>query len=115
MQKAYARGWYLTLQVSALAMIIIFAGMILWASGSGSVLDAIVNIGSTPWGLVTLVDLFMGLAIVALWIGVTERHRPTAIAWIGGLLIFGNLVTLLFIIWRARHGSIRQLLLGPDA
>lgn len=93
----------------ALAVLALFAAglvvTIVIASGQEDVLTALVAIGSDPWGLVTLIDLFCGLFFVALWIGAVESDRRVAFVAIALLLVLGNLVTAVYLLLRARRAS----------
>ena len=75
------------------------------------------TIAATRWGVTTLVDLYAGLAFVGTWIVVVERGRARAVWWIVGLLLVGNLATLVYVAQRAlRAGSVREVLMpAPPA
>lgn len=67
-----------------------------------------------PWGVVTLLDLGVGLLFVAAWIAVVEPRPRCAAGWIIALFLLGNVVTLVYLLWRTRsvrHGS--ELFLPP--
>lgn len=67
----------------------------------------------TWWGITTLVDLYAGLALVACWIAYRERSAVHAAPWIVGLVLLGNLATLIYVvIAAARAGSMNELILG---
>lgn len=55
-----------------------------------------------PWGVVTLLDLSVGLLFVAAWIGIVEPRPWCAAGWIVALFILGNVITLVFLLWRTR-------------
>ena len=73
---------------------------ILIASSHSSVLDGLRVIAGHPWGMVTLLDLGIGLLFVAAWITIMEPRPLSAVAWIAALLILGNAATLAFLLWR---------------
>jgi len=73
------------------------------ASHHGSVLAGLQRLLADPWGLVTLLDLSVGLLVIAAWIAVLEPRGAYAAAWIIGLLLLGNVITLVFLLWRTRH------------
>ena len=89
-------------------------GLIIWAAATGgSVVSALVAMGSAPWGLTTLTDLGLGLAISGLWITLLERSTWRAVLWWIALCLLGNLTTALFVAWRcATHRSLSAALLG---
>ena len=59
------------------------------------------RIVETRWGITTLVDLYAGLAFVAIWIGVCERSIKRGIIWGIALALTGNLAMLVYVAWRA--------------
>jgi len=73
------------------------------ASHHSSVLAGLQRLLADPWGLVTLLDLSVGLLVIAAWIAVLEPRGTYAAAWIIGLLLLGNVITLVFLLWRTRH------------
>lgn len=63
---------------------------------------------SNPWGKVTLVETYIGYALVGLWIGARERSPWVAGAWTVCLCFIGHLVTaayLLLVARRARNSA----------
>ena len=86
---------------AALALI----GGIIYAIPSGSVVTALIDIGSTPWGAVTLLDLYVGFVISAGWILVVEPRASRRILWLGLMLGLGNLATALFVLARCRKAT----------
>lgn len=82
-------------------------GLILWAARQGSLWEGLRATAGPPWGLVTLVDLSAGIAVVAIWISILERRWWISAAWIVLLLCLGNLVALVYVVVRLlRHRSV---------
>lgn len=52
----------------------------------------------TRWGVTTMVDLYLGLFVVAGWIAHRERSLPRTLVWLVGLCLLGNLVTLVYLL-----------------
>jgi len=63
---------------------------------------------SDPWGLVTLLDLGVGLLFVATWIALVEPRPICASLWIAALFVLGNVVTLTYLLWRTRNATQLQ-------
>ena len=55
---------------------------ILIASGQSSVLAGLRHVVADPWGVVTLLDLGVGLLFVAVWLALVEPSPWRAAAWI---------------------------------
>jgi multisubunit Na+/H+ antiporter MnhG subunit len=51
-----------------------------------------------PWGIMTLVDLYIGLALFACFIWANETDRVRAVCWILALLVLGNLIALIYLL-----------------
>lgn len=83
---------------------------ILIASQHGSVLQGLRYVAADPWGVVTLLDLGVGLLFVAVWIALVEPIRWRAGAWVVALFLFGNVITLAFLLSRTcRARRLRDL------
>ena len=84
-------------------------GLALAAQPLGEGWQAII---SSPWSLVTLLDLSVGLLFVACWVAVVEPRRSHAIVWIAALIVLGNAATLAFLLLRScRARKLRDLFL----
>jgi hypothetical protein len=81
---------------------ILFAAIIV-ATNYDNVLNGLRHLLDNPWGLVTLLDLGVGLLFVAAWIAVMEPRPWCAALWIVALFALGNVTTLIFLLWRTRY------------
>jgi Protein of unknown function (DUF1475) len=75
------------------------AGLIIFAISSGDFWQAGHWLTSDPWGLVTLADLYLGLAVAAALIALFERSW-TALLWIIPLPFLGNVWTIVWFVLR---------------
>ena len=57
-----------------------------------------------PWGIVSLVDLYVGFAIFSMWIVCREKSRATAAVWVALMLVLGNWTAALYVL-RALNAS----------
>lgn len=59
------------------------------------------------WGRVLLVDVYVGFALFAAWIGWREGPGLAAAAWIAALLVIGNVVACLYLLlaWLRARGN----------
>ena len=86
----------------------LLAATILIASNHSHVLAGLRHIIADPWGIVTLIDLGVGLLFIAVWLWLVEPVRWRAIVWIIALFLLGNVVTLAYLLCRTcqvRHWS----------
>lgn len=102
-------------QQIVLAFVVTFllalSGGILWASGTGGVIDGIIAIARQPWGLVTLVDLYAGFLLAGAWICLTERRPALLALWLLLLACLGNWATMLYLLIRlVRSRTLREAL-----
>ncbi len=91
-----------TIVICGILLGLLLAGIIV-ASNQVGVLTGLQRLLADPWGMVTLLDLGVGLVFVAAWIAVMEPRPWYAAVWIIGLLLLGNVVTLVFLLWRTRY------------
>ncbi len=97
--------------VAVLLLALLAAG--LWALVRADLAaDAAALLGA-PWGRVTVLDLYLGLAFVAAWIHAVERDARLTLAWALALCVLGNAATLAFLLWRGRRcATLGELFTG---
>ncbi len=103
-----------TIVICGILLGLLVAG-IAHAVGRGEVLVALQAMLADPWGLVTLLDLGTGLLFVAVWMVLVERRPLRALPWIVALGALGNVVTLVYLLWRSRKVSTLRELFLPAA
>jgi len=72
---------------------------IIYASVSADFFASFAQIGAMPWGLVSLIDLYLGFAVLAVLIALVELPTRAA-GWIIALFILGNVVGAAWFAWR---------------
>lgn len=87
--------------VGAMLLGLLLLGLIVGASLEMNVIEGFRVVGSTTWGLATLVDVYAGLALAAVLVAVLERSPGRGAAWAAAILVLGNLATVAYIVWRA--------------
>lgn len=93
------------LGVAAMTIALIFGFTSGDFSGEGGqILDLI-------WGRVTLIDLYVGIAIFGVFMFWRERSLGISIAWLVAFVVLGNLATALYVLVASlRARSIEELL-----
>lgn len=82
--------------------------LIVIASFETSLAQGLRDLTSGMWGIVTLVDLYVGLIFIAIWVGWLERSWWRTLLWTIGLFCFGNLTTAVYVAQRGwRMDSMR--------
>jgi hypothetical protein len=88
------------IRVFALVAAISFAALIVWASLRGDFGAEGAALMAMPWGRVTLVDLYLGLALYAGLVFVVEDKAGTALFWALPVFVLGNVWALLWVFFR---------------
>jgi hypothetical protein len=71
---------------------------------------------NNPWGVVSLVDLYVGFTLFSIWVYVRETNKMIAIGWIVSIMVLGFFSGALYVFLKSISStSIKELLLGPHA
>lgn len=97
--------------VIAMTAVLIYGFTIGDFSGEGS------QLLSMPWGIVSLVDLYVGFTLFSAWIIYREKSLPVAIAWTIAMLVLGFFTGSLyaFLALQSSGGDWRKFWLGKHA
>lgn len=87
--------------LSALGGVILLIAII-WAmlTAGQSLTEAIAWLTSEPWGVVSLIDLYLGFFLIAVLIWVLEPNKTIALAFILPLPVLGNVWAAVWVAWR---------------
>ena len=86
-------GWRILILLLGIAFGILIAGVMVADVPAGPALDFLTGDG---WGIVTLVDVYLGFLIAASIIFIVEENKLVAAAWALPIFILGNVVTALW-------------------
>ncbi len=53
---------------------------------------------ANPWGIVSLVDLYVGFALFSLWIAFREKTLPAAVIWIVLMMVLGFFTASVYVL-----------------
>jgi len=69
---------------------------------------------SNPWGVMSLIDLYVGFILFAMWIIFREQNRLAAIVWVIVLMILGFFAASLYliIVFKQSKGNWLDFFLG---
>lgn len=72
---------------------------------------------SIPWGIVSLVDVYVGFTLFSGWIVFREPSRLRALLWVILIMVLGSLIAALyaFLALQASAGDWRRFWLGHRA
>jgi hypothetical protein len=58
-----------------------------------------------PWGIVSLIDLYVGFALFSLWIGFREKSVLMAVIWIILMMVLGFFTGSLYVLIALYHSK----------
>ncbi len=91
----------MSLRLTGIVLAAILTAAIIWAFLTASFWESFGRIIVDPWGIVTLIDLYAGFVVSSVFILAIERGRWFAWALIIPIFLLGNVVTALWLAWRA--------------
>jgi hypothetical protein len=104
----------LALKLLALSGIAILSMAITYAFIQGDFAKEGAMLTESPWGILTLVDVYIGFVLFSCWVALREEHVLTASFWIASIMILGNIISCLylFIALMKSNGDKKILLFG---
>lgn len=99
--------------LGALAM----TGIILYAFIAGDFAAEGAILTSLPWGIVSLVDLYVGFTLFSAWVIYREKSLPVAILWVVAVMTLGALAISLyaFLALRNSQGNWQKFFMGKHS
>ena len=91
------------LRIFLCAIALLLAACIVWAGfiANSHLFDDGGKILEEPWGVVTMVDLYVGFTVAGLIILIVEPNKWVGAAWAAPIFILGNVVTAVWLVVRA--------------
>ncbi len=101
------------LRVFAVIGTISMSFIILYAMAQSSIFDQGAALLDNPWGIVSLVDLYVGFFLFTLWIFYREATLYQAIIWGVFMMIFGFLTASVYLLVLSfKESNLKGVLLG---
>ncbi len=75
----------------------LFLLLIVWAGLKSPISESSALFFSDPWGIVALVDLYIGFFLFILFLSFFESSKAKLLTWSVALLVLGNLVSVLYV------------------
>ncbi len=85
-------------KIIAIIGLLAMTGVILYAFVAGDFGTEGAWITSHPWGIVSLVDLYVGFVIFSLWIVYREKSPVAAVIWVTLMMVLGNWTAALYVL-----------------
>lgn len=107
------------MKTAQIAVALLFAGLFViatYAFAAGDFFAEGWRIVAMPWGIATLADIYTGFLLFCGWVLYRERSPATALPWMIGVLVIGNLVSALYVLF-ALHtsGDWKRFWMGAKA
>lgn len=69
-----------------------------------------------PWGIVSMVDLYVGFLLFSVWIAYREKRLLTSAVWIFFMMILGFFTGAIYMLYAAysSKGSMQRFWMGKD-
>lgn len=71
---------------------IAFFASFFWAAPQKGFWDSVDNLTGDPWGIVTILDLYLGFIFAAIVIWYAEGRKLISLLWIVPIFFLGNLI-----------------------
>ena len=91
--------------------------VILYAAVNGNGSEELDWLVTHPWGVVSLVDLYVGFTLFSLWIFLREESAITALVWTVFVMCLGNFTTSVYVFraLRSSNGNWHKFFLGDSS
>jgi hypothetical protein len=106
----------ITIRTTTLALTLVMFGAIAVSAATGTFSEEGSQILDLAWGRMTLIDLYVGVALLWGWVVLREEKLWVALAWLPVLIVLGHGGTALYAtVASFRTDDVRTFLLGARA
>lgn len=87
---------------------------LIYATLNGDLVEEVRTISALPWGIATLVDIYVGFVLFSCWIVSREESLVRSGLWVFLLFIGGNLIACIYVliaIYKSK-GDVQQFWMG---
>ena len=113
--RGFARFASALVAVGAFLMFVVIAWALSSSTDAGNNTEQLNWLLANPWGIVSLVDLYVGFSVYSLWIWFREPNRVVALAWTVVMMTTGWLGGCLYALncLRRFDGDWAWFFMGP--
>ena len=87
----------IAIRILSLVGLVAMGLAIVWAAATGDFGAEGSAIWALPWGKVSLIDIYVGLAFFGAWIAFREESLWKVLLWWAGLVVLGNFTAALYL------------------
>ncbi|MGI9334298.1 MAG: DUF1475 family protein [Gammaproteobacteria bacterium] len=93
------------------------AAALAWGAVAGDLMAEGRALLRMPWGLVSLVEIYVGVALFGCWVYWREASAVRAGAWMVAVILAGNIVSCVYVVLalRTARGEAIRFWLGAHA
>ncbi len=104
-------------QVLTLLGAFVMAGIITYAFLAGDFAAEGAQLTAMPWGIVSLVDLYVGFTLFSAWVVYREKSLPVAGLWVVAVMTLGAFAISLYALLalRASRGDWQKFFMGKHS
>jgi cytochrome bd-type quinol oxidase subunit 2 len=104
-------------KVVALMGLLAMGGILLYAFTNGNLGEEGKELTSMPWGIVSLVDLYVGFVLFSGWIVYREKSLVRSVAWVVLMMVLGFFTASLYtlIALQTSRGDWKRFWMGHRA
>ncbi len=84
------------IKIISLIGLLAMAGAILFAFITGNIFAEGAELLAMPWGIVSLVDLYVGFTVFSCWIVYRENSLPRTMLWVVLMMTLGSFTACLY-------------------
>ncbi len=100
-----------------LLLAVVMGGALLYGFTQGDLSADGRVLSSIPWGIVSLVDVYVGFTLFSCWVGFRERSLVVAIGWVVAIMVLGSFIASLYALLalQTSGGDWRRFWMGKRA
>jgi hypothetical protein len=98
----------------ALACFFTMSAALAWGFTSGEFWREGAILLALPWGVISIIDVYTGGALIAGWIAYRERSIPKTAMWVVLIFVLGHWATSLYVLLAigASEGNVERFWMG---
>lgn len=90
------------------------AASLTWGFSVGDFWEEGSQLMRMPWGVISVIDIYTGVALFSGWVAFRERSRAKVAAWVLSFIVLGNLATSAYVLLalKTSGGDMLQFWMG---
>lgn len=89
----------------AVAGLLVMTGVISYGFVIGNFRNDGAELLSNPWGIVSMVDLYVGFILFSMWIVFRESNYLSATSWVVLMMVLGNFTACIYVLYAVNQSK----------